>query len=123
MPKCQEKKRKSESKSLKKKHGGSGLKKEKKLKIWRTGDEEASRRCWFALFQLDQLQLLQLQNCNFSHFFVCAGDGDEEGWEGGEEQQQASGHTPRRGKRRENQGGEYLRNPLKTSWYRLCTSG
>ena len=36
-----------------------------------------------------------------------AGDGDEEGREGGEEQQQATGHRPRGGQWREDQGAKY----------------
>ena len=42
-----------------------------------------------------------------------SGDGDEEGREGGEEQQQAAGHTPRRGERRENQGWQISKKPKK----------
>ena len=96
------------------KHGGSGLKKERKSK---DGERETRRLPGDA-----GLLFFNFININFnfkfnifSYFFGRAGDGDEEGWEGGEEQQQAVGHTPRRGKRGENQGGEYLRN-LKKDW-------
>ena len=78
---------------------------------------EASRRCWSVLAQHDQFQFE-----HFSHNLL-PGNGDEEGREGGGEQQQATGHTPRRGKRGENQGVGIIKKSKKSILGKPCTSG